>query len=58
MTYGSQDLYGVFKVYTKKGVMEFIPHKSGLNYLNLKEHKKNGMAQVTTLRDNFEWYTK
>ena len=35
-----------------------MPHESGLHYLDLKEKQEAGVVLVTTIRDNFEGYTK
>ena len=58
MTYYSKDRKGVFKVHTSQGVMEFMPHESGLHYLDLKEKEEAGVALVTMIGDNFEGYMK
>ena len=41
-----------------QGVVEFIPHESGLHYLDMKEKEETGIAHVTMIRENFEGYTK
>ena len=58
MTYDSKDRDKVFKVHTSQGVVEFIPHKSGLHYLDLKNNEEDGTALVTTIKENFERFTK
>ena len=58
VTYGSEDRGGVFKVHTKEGLVEFMLHESGLHYLDLKDQHESGVTLVTTIRDNFEGYTK
>ena len=58
VTYDSSDRDGVFKVHTSQRIVEFFPHESGLHYLDLKDHKEAGIALVTTIRENFEEYTK
>ena len=58
VTYDSNDQGGVFQVPTDQGVVEFMPHKSGLHYLDLKKNEEAGIAFVTTVRDNFEGYSK
>ena len=50
VTYNSQDRDGVFKVHTKSGIIEFIPHKSGLYYLDQKDNEDVGIALFTTGR--------
>ena len=37
---------------------EFIPHESGLHYLDLKGNEEDGIALVTTIKENFEGFTK
>ena len=58
VTCDSKDRDGVFKVHTKDGVVEFIPHESGLHYLDLKDQQESGVALVTTIKNNIEGYTK
>ena len=58
VTYVSKDRNGMFKVHTKQGIVEFIPHESELHYLDLKDNEEAGVALVTTIRENFEGYTK
>ena len=58
MSHDRKDMDGVFKMQTKDGLVEFVPHESGLHYLNLKDQHKSGVTLVTMIRNNFEWYTK
>ena len=58
VSYDSKDRDGVFKVFTKKGVVKFIPHESRLHYLDLEDQHESRVALVTTIRENFEGYTK
>ena len=54
VTYNSKDRDGVFKVHITQGVVEFIPHESGLHFLDLKDKTDDGIALVTTIRKNIE----
>ena len=45
-------------MFTKKGVVKFIPHESRLHYLDLEDQHESRVALVTTIRENFEGYTK
>ena len=56
--YDSKDGDGVFKVHTSQGVVEFIPHESGLHYLDLKDIEEDGVVLVTFIRENFEGFMK
>ena len=38
VTYKSHDKGGIFKVYTKAGVAEFMPHGKGLHHLELSKY--------------------
>ena len=38
--------------------MGFVPHKSRLHYLDLKEKQEAGIALMTMIQDNFEGYMK
>ena len=58
VTYDSKDRDGVFKVFTKEGEVEFVPHETRLHYLDLEAQHESGLALVTTIRNNFEGYTK
>ena len=58
VTYDSEDRNGIFKVYTTKGIVEFVPHENRLHYLDLKEKEEAGVALVTMIRDNFKGYRK
>ena len=58
MTYNSRDRNAVFKVHTNQGIVEIIPHKSGLHYLDLPDNKEAGVALVITIRENFEGFMK
>ena len=58
VTYNSKDRDGVFMLYTTKGAIEFIPHESGLHYLDLKDQHESAVALVMTIRNNFKGYTK
>ena len=58
VTYNSKDRDGVFKVFTKEGVAEFIPHDTGLHCLDLKAQHESGVALIMTIRNNVEHYTK
>ena len=58
ITYDSRDRGGIFKVHIKDDLVEFVPHESGLHYLNLKDQHESGVTLVTTIKDNFEGYTK
>ena len=58
MTYDSEDRNGIFKVCTTQGVVEFVPHKSGMHYLDLNEKQEAGVVLVAMIRDNFKGYTK
>ena len=58
VTYDSRNGNGVFKVHTNQGIVEIIPHESGLHYLDLKDNKEAGVALVITIRKNFEGNTK
>ena len=70
VTYDSKDRGGVFKVFTQAGVVEFSPTPTGLHVLNLKETPHAafilvndasltfGKSPVTTVRNNFEGFTK
>ena len=46
VTYDSTDRGGVFKVYTKQGVVEFKPTTNGLHALNLKTNPKSAFLLV------------
>ena len=35
-----------------------MPHENGLHYLDLKDKHESGVELVTTIRDNFDGYTK
>ena len=48
----------MLKVHSNQEIVEFIPHKSGLNYLDLKDNKEVGVALVATIQENFEGFTK
>ena len=58
VTYDSKDQDGGFKVHTSQGIIEFMPCKSGLHYLDLKDKNEVGLALVTKVRENFEGYIK
>ena len=58
VTYDSKDRGGVFKMYTKDGVIEYIPHESGLHYLDHKDQHESGVVLVSMIRNNFEGYSK
>ena len=45
-------------MHTSQGIIEFIPHESGRHYLDLKDKEEEGTILVTTIRENFEGYTK
>ena len=45
-------------MHTNQGVVEFMPHESGLHYLDIKENEEAGIALVTMSRVNSEGYTK
>ena len=45
-------------VHTSQGIIEFIPHESSLLYLDLKDKEQEGTILVTTVREDFEGYTK
>ena len=40
MTYDSRDRDDVLKVYTNQEIVDFIPHESGLHYLDLKDNEE------------------
>ena len=46
VTYDSTDRGGVFKVYTKQGVVEFKPTSNGLHALNLKTNPNGAFLLV------------
>ena len=58
MTSDSKDRGRVFKVHKSQGVVELIPHESGLHYLDMKNNEKVGIALVTTISKNFEGVVK
>ena len=58
VAYDSRNRDGVFKVHTDQGIVEFIPHESGLHYLDLKGNEEAGVALVTTTRENFKGFMK
>ena len=45
-------------MYTSQGVVELIPHQSGLHYLDLKNNEEDEIALVTTIRENVEGLMK
>ena len=45
-------------MHTDSGIVEFIPHNSGLHYLELKDNEEAGVTLVATVRENFEEYTR
>ena len=45
-------------MHTKEGLVEVMPHESGLHYLDLKDQHESGVTLVTMIRDNCEGYTK
>ena len=54
----SQDRDGIFEVHTTQGIVAFIPHKSGLHYLDLNDNEEVATAMVMMIKENFEGYTK
>ena len=49
---------GVFKVKTPGGVEKFKPHENRLYYLDMNPDDQQAITLVTTVRDNFEGFTK
>ena len=69
VTYDSTDRGGVFKVFTKAGVIEFTPTVKGLHAINLRENPDAAYllvndadlafnSPVQTIRRNYEGFTK
>ena len=57
VTCGNKYSNGVFKVCNNEGIVEYIPHTSGLHYLDLKDDDAD-IALFTMIRENVEGYTK
>ena len=74
ITYDSQDRNGVFRVFTDKGVVEFLPTEKGLHVLNLNDNPQaayllvnhgvpisnddDHQLHVSTVWDNYEGFSK
>jgi len=69
VTYDSEDRGGVFKVFTKAGVVEFKPTKKGLHALDITDNPEAAYllvndadiaydSPVRTVRNNYEGFTK
>jgi hypothetical protein len=59
ITYDSLDRGGVFKVHTPSGnIIEFTPNEKGLHTLDLRDPNAAEFICVTTVRDNFEGFTR
>jgi len=69
VTYDSEDRGGVFKVFTKAGIVEFKPTKKGLHALDITNNPEAAYllvndadltydSPVSTVRKNYEGFTK
>ena len=56
VTYDSTDRGGVFKVYTKQGVIEFMPTTTGLHVLNLKTNPEAAFLLVSSMTQTYFYH--
>ena len=56
--FDSRDKGGCFRVKTERGIVKFLPHISGLYYINLADERNSKVLFVTTIHNRFESFTQ